>query len=287
MSAPRAGGDSFVVLVAGDLVFHMAHEAPRPERSTGQMMRGSDLDLVVILDDSAPASLEQSLDDLIYQQKYRYLINPSLREEIDYAIKRLDRVREQAEFRAFHDMVACKIIDEAMYLHGSQRLFDAAKDLVRERGIPGQLESMRERALLARAAAEERLLACCGRHPRTGRQEPVLRHRGSRGVRLEAERRRDLVEAPGEPCGRPREALIGGVRGTIGQTAMTRRLPWANRIRTRNGSARSATTYTIPRRATRTRASSRELLRRPARRLALPRLRRGQGGLPACHGRGL
>ena len=94
----EAGADLFAVLVAGDLVFEMAHEAPRPERSTGQMVRGSDIDLVVILDDSAPAALEQRLDETIYQQKYRYLINPSLREEIDYTIKRLALVREQVAF---------------------------------------------------------------------------------------------------------------------------------------------------------------------------------------------
>ncbi len=154
----QLGEDAFAVLVAGDLVFDMAHEAPRPERSTGQMVRGSDLDLVVILDDPAPASLEGLLDDAIYQQKHRYLINPSLREEIDYAIKRLARVREQAEFRAFHDMVSCKIIDESQLLYGSRRLFDAAKGFIRERGIPEELERMQEQALAGRLAAEQRLL---------------------------------------------------------------------------------------------------------------------------------
>lgn len=153
-----ATDDVLAVLVAGDLVFEMAHQAPRPEKSTGQMVRGSDLDLVVVLDDEAPTTLEQHLDEVIYQQKYRYLINPSLREEIDYAIKRLSRVREQVEFEAFHDMVSCKIIDEALLLYGSPRLFAAAKELVQERGIPERLEEMRQIALQERMEAEQRLL---------------------------------------------------------------------------------------------------------------------------------
>ena len=158
----EAGADLFAVLVAGDLVFEMAHEAPRPERSTGQMVRGSDIDLVVLLDDSAPAALEQRLDETIYQQKYRYLINPSLREEIDYTIKRLARVHEQVAFGTFRDMVSCKIVDEAVLLYGSQRLFDAAKGLLEERGIPGTLEEMKQLALVARETTEERLLGASG-----------------------------------------------------------------------------------------------------------------------------
>src|SRR5665811_1909286 len=97
--------------------YQMAHDVPRPERSTGKMVRGSDLDVVVIVDDRAPEVLVKALDDAIYQQKYRYLINPSVREEIDYIVKRLDRLREQAEFDTFKKMVACKILQEGVLLY--------------------------------------------------------------------------------------------------------------------------------------------------------------------------
>jgi uncharacterized protein with von Willebrand factor type A (vWA) domain len=49
----------------------MGHDAPWPERSTGQMVKGSDLDLVVITDDAVPEDFIRRLDDAIYQQKYR------------------------------------------------------------------------------------------------------------------------------------------------------------------------------------------------------------------------
>ena len=88
------------------------------------MVRGSDLDLVVIMDDQAPEGLAQQLDDAIYQQKYRQLINPSSREEIDYTIKPLARLKEQVAFDTFKNMVPCKILDEAVLLYGSRALYE-------------------------------------------------------------------------------------------------------------------------------------------------------------------
>jgi hypothetical protein len=150
--------DRFAALLAGDIVMGMAHEAPRPERSTGRMVRGSDLDMVVLLDDDAPEELRQRLDDAIYQQKYRYLINPSLREEIDYTIKTLGRVREQVRFADIGDMVPCKILDEAVLLYGSGRLFRVAKSLLDPNDIPARLAAMEQEAVRLRDVAERHLL---------------------------------------------------------------------------------------------------------------------------------
>jgi hypothetical protein len=155
---PGSDEDRFCVLIAGDIVYGMAHDAPRPEKSTGRMVRGSDLDLVVIMDDTAPEELAKRLDDGIYQQKYRYLINPSLREEVDYTIKPLAKLTQQASFEGIRDMVPCKIIDEAALLYGSHRLFAAAKDLLVENHVPERLAAMELEAALARDKAERHLL---------------------------------------------------------------------------------------------------------------------------------
>lgn len=154
-----AGEDRFCVLIAGDIVYGMGHDAPRPERSTGRMVRGSDLDLVVIMDDTAPAGLAERLDDAIYQQKYRHLIHPSIREEIDYTIKPLARLAEQAAFDTFRHMVPCKILDEAVLLYGSDRLYRAAKALLAERGIPERLAAQEAAAVRSRELAERHLLS--------------------------------------------------------------------------------------------------------------------------------
>ena len=65
--------DSFCAVLAGDIVYTMAHDVNRPERSTGGMVRGSDLDIVVIVSDTAPAELLTELDDAIYRKKFEYL----------------------------------------------------------------------------------------------------------------------------------------------------------------------------------------------------------------------
>jgi hypothetical protein len=151
--------ERFCVLLAGDIVYGMGHDAPRPERSTGRMVRGSDLDLVVIMDDEAPEELAGRLDDAIYQQKYRHLINPSTREEIDYTIKPLARLKEQADFDTFRHMVPCKILDEAVLLYGSESLYHAAKELLVERRVGEKLAVLEEAAAKARELAEKHLLS--------------------------------------------------------------------------------------------------------------------------------
>lgn len=164
IAARAAGGDegsadAFCIVVAGDVVYGMAHDVPRPERSTGTMVAGSDLDLVVLVDDDAPEALVDALDRATYERKYRYLTNPAFREEVDYVVKRLTRLREQAAFDGFKAMVACKIFDEAELLLGSRELFAAGKAVLRERGVADRLGAMEEAAVAQRAAAEEHLLA--------------------------------------------------------------------------------------------------------------------------------
>jgi len=149
----------FCVFIAGDVVYEMAHDVPRPERSTGKMVRGSDLDLVVIVDDAAPDALPRQLDESIYQQKYRHLIDPSAREEIDYIVKRFQRLREQAGFDTFKKMVACKILREGVLLHGSRTLFDAAKALLLECAVTRKLAAMDIDAARLRRDAEQYLLS--------------------------------------------------------------------------------------------------------------------------------
>lgn len=145
-------------VIAGDIVHNMAHDVPRPERSTGKMVKGSDMDLVVIADDQVPDALIKRLDDAIYKEKYRLLITPHVKEEIDYVVKKLERVREQVGFNTFRHMVACKILNEGTLLFGSEGLFHEVKAMLREKGVTEKLEGMESRARVFRKNAEEFLL---------------------------------------------------------------------------------------------------------------------------------
>jgi hypothetical protein len=150
--------DQVCFLIAGDIVYQMAHDVPRPERSTGKLVRGSDIDLVVVVADEVGEDFIKSLDEAIYRGKYRTLIAPSVNEEIDYVVKRMERVREQLPFDTFKHMVACKILQEGMLLFGSRSIFDTIKTLLLETGVVDKLNDLETQAHAARKTAEEYLL---------------------------------------------------------------------------------------------------------------------------------
>jgi hypothetical protein len=150
--------DRACILIAGDIVYEMAHDVPRPERSTGKWVKGSDMDLVVVVDDLFPRELMERMDEVIYQEKQKVLMAPHLREEIDYVVKDLARVREQMGFDTFKHMIACKILQEGTLLCGRQDLFNTVKAMLRERGITEKLIGMEDRAAIFRRDAEEYLL---------------------------------------------------------------------------------------------------------------------------------
>ncbi len=145
-------------ILAGDIVYSMAHRAPRPERSTGKLVRGSDLDIVAVTEDELDPELIAGLDRAIHDRKHLLLVHPRYREEIDYLIKPLSRVRGQLQFDSFERIVAAKILHEGRFLAGSSHLFGAVKDLLEEREIPGKLAGLNARARRAREKAEARLL---------------------------------------------------------------------------------------------------------------------------------
>lgn len=145
-------------LLAGDIVYEMAHDVPRQERSTRKMIRGSDIDLVVVVDDGFPKGVMERLDAVIYQEKQRVIMAPHLREEIDYVVKDLARVRAQLAFDTFKHMLACKILQEGVLLYGSESLFRGIKSMLQERGVTGKLAAMEQQAQTFRSDAERHLL---------------------------------------------------------------------------------------------------------------------------------
>ena len=145
-------------IIAGDIVYNMAHDVPRPERSTGKLVKGSDIDLIVIADDQTPDDLMKRLDDAIYQEKYRLLISPHVKEEVDYIVKKVVRVKEQIKFETFKHMVACKILHEGTLLHGSEDLFRDVKAMLLQTGVAEKINDLEKLAKIFRRDAEEYLL---------------------------------------------------------------------------------------------------------------------------------
>jgi len=145
------------IIIAGDVAYEMAHLEPRPEFSTGTMVNGSDLDIVIVYKD-LPESAVKSLDYMVFEKKFSLLRSPVYNEEIDYVIKDIGKVERQLAFEGFESMVASKILDEGLYLCGSRELFADIKKMVSDFGIPGKLAALREQAAIERESAERRLL---------------------------------------------------------------------------------------------------------------------------------
>jgi hypothetical protein len=145
-------------ILAGDIVYDMAHDVPRPERSTGRLVRGSDIDLIVIVNDSVLDAMIQRLDRAIYQKKYRALISPAVNEEVDYVVKKMERVREQVRFDNFKSMVACKILQEGMLIGGSEGFYREVIQLLPDNGVLEKLDDLQEAAIAFRKEQEDFLV---------------------------------------------------------------------------------------------------------------------------------
>jgi hypothetical protein len=146
-------------ILAGDIVYNMAHDVPRPEKSTGEMVNGSDIDLIVVLDNIIPDSFKTKLDESIYKEKYKTLVTPYKKEEIDYIVKKMDAVDKQIKFSTFKDMLACKILDEGTLLFGDIELFSEIKKMLADSGAERKLNELKITAIEKRKKAEEFLLA--------------------------------------------------------------------------------------------------------------------------------
>lgn len=156
--------DRVCFIIAGDIVYEMGHAVPRPEVSTGKMVQGSDLDIIVIAEDDVPKSMLKSLDDAIMKKKYYLLMQPNYQEEIDYLVKDIAKVREQLAFDTIPHMIAGKILQESMFLHGSEGVFRKVKGLVAEYGVDSKLEELKQRAEKDRQDAEHSLLDSTAAH---------------------------------------------------------------------------------------------------------------------------
>lgn len=134
-----------------------AHLEPRPESSTGELVKGSDLDIVVVTR-GLPNNTIKHLDLSIYKQKNFLLRNPSYNEEIEYIIKDISRVESQLEFDSFESMVAAKILYEGQYLYGNYTLFQKIKNMLVAKGIPKKIAALEEKAIINRNKARFSLL---------------------------------------------------------------------------------------------------------------------------------
>jgi hypothetical protein len=154
----RSVSSRMCVIIAGDIVYGMAHDMPRRERSTQKTVNGSDMDLIFVTTNDVSEQFRRKLDEAVYEEKLHLLMAPHMREEIDYVVKNIAKVEEQSAFDTFPSMVACKILWEGKLLYGSESLFKKIKSMLVKRGVAGRLRSMKLKADQFRKTAEAILM---------------------------------------------------------------------------------------------------------------------------------
>lgn len=156
---------SMFFLLAGDVVYEMAHRDPRPELSTGELVVGSDIDLVIIVSDNVEPKIKKLLEDQILEQKYRLINNPFHREEIDYVVKTESLLKTQMKMESFKDMVAMKVFCEGEFICGSKEYFDKISGAPELRLIRNRFKKMEEIASYKRKEVLKSLMG--GTRPET------------------------------------------------------------------------------------------------------------------------
>lgn len=144
------------VLIAGDVCRDMAHEVPRPERSTGEIVKGSDIDLIFVIgkDDKA---LREELETQLLEAKNVYLRHPAYREELDFVVNSLAHYERVSVFETPKQMISCKAALEGQFLAGERELILQAREVLLRADIPRKVLDLSERAFSERLQSVERL----------------------------------------------------------------------------------------------------------------------------------
>ncbi|MBR9690303.1 hypothetical protein GOV08_01325 [Candidatus Woesearchaeota archaeon] len=148
--------DYFCFLLAGDVAYNMAHSELR-EGHDGRLYNGSDIDLIAIHSIDAGSDLVKKVGDLIFTQKMRYR-QPPHKEEVDFKLKDIDVVKEQTGMTSTEDLIACKIMNESLFLYGNKKLYQKVIEILKEKGALDKLEELHEQAILNRNREEQEIL---------------------------------------------------------------------------------------------------------------------------------
>lgn len=143
--------------IAGDLAYFLGHNEPREIEALGEMVRGSDLDIIIIHDGLTGEKVEQINQRMLMAKNYM-IRNPNLRQELDFVVKSQDRMFGQFAYETIQQKIASKIAYESMFMAGSIRLYTEVMEELRRSGTQDRIDADFEKGLSDRAAATTQLL---------------------------------------------------------------------------------------------------------------------------------
>ena len=126
--------------------------------ASGEMVKGSDIDIIIILSETLPDDVQTRIDTEMTALKNFYLRHPEYRHEIDFICKRKSVMERQFQYADIHDKIASKIAYESMFLGGSLTLYMEVRDAMVRTGVDRLIEADFEHALKDRKNAMHTLL---------------------------------------------------------------------------------------------------------------------------------
>ncbi len=125
--------------IAGDIAYFLAHREPREVASIGEMVNGSDIDIIIV-HDGLPDEYIELIDTEMMSFKLYYIRHPDYREEVDYICKSKPTMFGQLAYQNIDQKIASKIAYEAIFLAGSVELFAEIKNQVEASGTQDLIE---------------------------------------------------------------------------------------------------------------------------------------------------
>ena len=151
--------DKLCAFIAGDIAYYLGHDEPRECHSLGEMVNGSDIDIIIIHEDVLATETIAKIDRYLSEQKYFFLKAPNYREELDFIAKPVARFREQLAYETIQDKIACKILYESMFVYGSARLYMEISEELTTSGVRKLIDSDLAKGIVDRREAIQKLLS--------------------------------------------------------------------------------------------------------------------------------
>lgn len=107
-----------VVFLSGDIAYYLAHETKRIHSDLSVEVNGSDIDIVIVTNNEAPPQKIAQIESQLLTTKKVYLMNPDIREELDFIVKPISTMLGQLEYKDIHQKIASKILYESYFLMG-------------------------------------------------------------------------------------------------------------------------------------------------------------------------
>lgn len=150
--------DTCCAYIAGDIAYNLAHDVPRKHVETGVTVHGSDIDLVLVHNHKADTDAVEAMEAHLLKTKHRYLMDPGVREELDFVVKPVSRMIDQFAYDDIPSKIACKVLYESQYVFGDVGIYDALLANLKLSGVTAKIEADFATALSSRKDTYAHLL---------------------------------------------------------------------------------------------------------------------------------